>query len=97
MAIRGRAITEFRDVQVTFVAEAQPIDGYKACLREVERLEAQYGIDNTSVGDLSAQGLLLTGAQNDVSYLYNLTLDISAGTYAFDFQSRRNPDGTVIS
>lgn len=97
MAIRGRAITEFRDVQVTFVAGVQPIDGYKACLRKVEELEARYNKDNSSVSDLTAEGILLTGAQNFKTYLYNLTLDILAGTYQFDFQGVRQADGTELS
>lgn len=96
MAITGRAITEFRDVQVTFTAESQPIDGYKACLRRVEKLEAQYNKDNTSVANQTAQSHYFTGTQNDSLYLYELTLDISAGTYAFDFQSVRNADGSAI-
>lgn len=97
MAIRGKAISEYRDVQVTFVAESQPIDGYKACLKKVEELEAQYDKDTASVTDLTDVGILMTGALKDKAYLYNLTLVIAAGTYAFDFQSVRNPDGSAIS
>lgn len=97
MGIRGRALTEVRNVQVTFTAEAQPIDAYKACLFKVEQIEAQYNADSTSVSDLTAQNILITGAQNDFTYLYQLTLDISAATYAFDFQSVRNADGSAIT
>lgn len=97
MGIIGRAKTGYRDVTITFVAENQPIGGYKACVRRVEQMEAQYNLNNASVTDLTAEGILITGTLNDETYLYNLTLDISAGTYAFDFQSVRNPDGSVIS
>jgi len=95
MAIKGNAFSEYRDVIVQFnlsegldivgqtAQEAMSIDAYKAALNKVADIEAKYAADSTSVVDLAAVNVVMTGTSRYKLYSFNLTLDISAGLYRF--------------
>ena len=95
MAIKGNALTEYRDVIVQFnlsegvdivgqvVQRAMSLDAHKAAINKVAEIEAEYAADNTAVADLSDVTLVFTGTSRYKLYSFQLTLDISEGLYKF--------------
>lgn len=92
-----RAISEFRNVTVTFndavgqdivdqtAQIASGIDAYKAALGFVEEYEGKYALDSANVGDLSAVDVILTGTNPYQIHAFTVTVDISAASYNFIF------------
>ncbi len=87
MPTRGNAFTEARNVIINYTPEdtAIPIDAYKAVVRHVETIEAQYALNNASVVDLTAVSTPITGTHRFQLHVFNLTLDISAADYTFAY------------
>jgi hypothetical protein len=86
MPIRGNAYSAFRNVIISYTAdEAMPIDAYKAVLGFVETNESKYSRDTNSVGDLTNVATPLTGTSRFDLHVFNVTVDISAATYTFDY------------
>ncbi|NRA77251.1 MAG: hypothetical protein HRU18_03500 [Pseudoalteromonas sp.] len=78
------AYSEFRDVTITITPAPFALDGYKAILNKVGELETAYFKDNT-LADITAGKTLLTGKTPYKVFLFDLTTDLAAGEYTFDF------------
>ena len=80
-----RAFTDIRNVIVTFnnIANgAMSPDAYKAAINKVEELECDY-LNNPALANLSDVTAVFTGTSRFKLYSFQLTVDFSAGTYAF--------------
>lgn len=86
---RKLAISEFRDVAVTFTGTF-PVDGYKAALGLVEEIEGDYAANPVFV-DLVATTVLIAGAANDKLYQFSLDTTIATGVYIFTFSQVVDP------
>lgn len=97
MPVTGNAFSEYRNVIVTFngnegvdiVGEtpqvAMGLDAYKAAIKKVEEIEAQYAADPTSVSDLADVTVVMTGTSRYKLHSFQLTLTIATGVYVFIF------------
>lgn len=89
MATRRNAITEARDVIVTFddgtaAQLGAPIDSYKAALEKVAQLEGQFALQGAAgVPDLTDATALVTGNLPFQIHVFTLTTVMATGNYEF--------------
>lgn len=83
------AYTEFRNVifALTYAAPATnlPIDAIFAASTSIRETEQKYAFNENEVVDLTNQRVVLTGRHPYQVHVFNLTLDISAGSYAYEY------------
>lgn len=84
----GKALTGYRNVSVNYTAlnsatpaVAAPLDFYKAVAKKVEELEYQYANNPTSLANITAATVLLTGKTPYKVYKATLTLVVATGVY----------------
>lgn len=87
------AISEYRNVTVTFTGGAAPIDSYKAAMEVVKTAEGKYFKNPALVTDLVAAPVLCTGALPFQIHVFEVTLTKATGIYIFDYvETKPNAD-----
>ena len=79
------ALTEFRNVTVTFTGGARPIDAHSAAITQIRAIEEQYAHNPDSVTDLTTQRVVLVGRTPYQVYVFNLTSVKATGTYTYAY------------
>ena len=80
----ARNFDEVRPVKIT-IAAAISTDAHKAVIKRVEEIEERYNASPTSVADVTAAKVVLTGNTPYKIFVFNLTTVIATGDYTFAF------------
>lgn len=85
-----------RNVDVRFSQVSKPMDAYKAALKRVDELEAKYEANPSSLTDLTAATVVLTGNTAYKVHVFQLTTNFATGVYNFNYiESAPNTESIV--